>query len=121
MIKLVYCLTRRADVAPERFHAYWLEQHGPKVRQRKAALHALKYIQSHTVEPELNGLLQASRGMQPPYDGITEVWWDSADTLKAAIATPEGAQAMKDLLDDESTFIEFATSRLFVTEEHSIF
>jgi len=28
---------------------------------------------------------------------------------------------MKDLLDDESTFIEFATSRLFVTEEHSIF
>ena len=121
MIKLVYCLTRRPDVPAERFRTYWLEQHGPKVRARKAALNALKYIQSHTVEPGLNGLLQASRGMQPPYDGITEVWWNSAEALKAAIDTPQGAQAMKDLLDDESTFIEFATSRLFITEEHAIF
>lgn len=32
MIKLVYCLTRRPDVTPERFHTYWLEKHGPKVR-----------------------------------------------------------------------------------------
>ena len=121
MIKLVYCLTRRPDVPPARFHQYWLEQHGPKVRERKQALRALKYIQSHTVEPALNDMLQASRGMQPPYDGITEVWWDSAATLQAAVSTPEGAQAMKDLLDDESTFIEFSTSRLFITEEHSIF
>lgn len=121
MIKLVYCLTRRPDIPPERFHRYWLEQHGPKVRERKAALRALQYIQSHTIEPELNGLLQASRGMQPPYDGITEVWWDKVEDLQAALGTAEGAKAMKDLLDDESTFIEFATSRLFMTQEHQIF
>lgn len=121
MIKLVYCLTRRSDIPAERFHRYWLEQHGPKVAARKSALRALKYVQSHTVAPQLNDLLQASRGMQPPYDGITEVWWDSAQSLQDAVATQEGAQAMKDLLDDESTFIDFSTSRLFVTEEHAIF
>ena len=121
MFKLVYCLARRVDVAPERFHRYWLEQHGPKVRERRAALKARKYIQSHTFEPELNQLLQDSRGMQPPYDGITEVWWNSVDDLKAALATAEGARAMKELLDDESTFIDFANSRLFCTKEHLIF
>jgi hypothetical protein len=59
--------------------------------------------------------------MQPPYDGITEVWWDRVDDLKAALATAEGARAMKELLDDESTFIDFAHSRLFCTQEHLIF
>jgi hypothetical protein len=37
------------------------------------------------------------------------------------IGTPEGVKAMQDLLDNDSTFIEFSTSRLFITEEHSIF
>lgn len=121
MIKLVYCLARRQDVPAEAFHAYWLRQHAPKVRQRRQALRAVKYVQSHTVEPELNGLLQQSRGLQPPYDGITEVWWDSADALRAALGTPEGARAMRELLEDESTFIDFARSRVFMTEEHAIF
>ena len=121
MLKIVYCIRRRADVEPAKFYAYWLEQHGPKVKARQAALRAVRYVQSHTVEPELNGLLQQSRGLRPPYDGITEVWWNSADDLRAALATPEGAQAMKELQDDESRFIDFANSRLFMTQEHSIF
>ncbi len=121
MLKLVYCLARRADVPPEKFHAYWLQQHGPKVKERQKALRALKYIQSHTVEPELNDLLQQSRGLLPPYDGITEVWWENGDALRAALGTAEGAKAMKELLDDESTFIDFAKSRVFMTQEHPIF
>ncbi len=114
MIKLVYCLTRRTDVSAEVFHAYWLKEHAPKVAERQKALRAVKYVQSHTVEPELNALLQQSRGLEPPYDGITEVWW-------AALATPEGLKAMQELAEDESTFIDFAHSRVFMTREHGIF
>lgn len=121
MIKLVYCLSRRQDVPAEAFHAYWLRQHAPKVTIRKQALQAVKYVQSHAVEPALNDLLRQSRGLEAPYDGITEVWWDSADTLRAALATPEGVRAMQELLEDESTFIDFARSRVFLTEEHHIF
>lgn len=121
MIKLVYCIRRRNDISEERFHQYWLVQHGPKVLARQKSLGALKYIQSHTVDAELNSLLQKSRGMMPPFDGITEVWWESGNTLRAALATADGAKAMQELLDDESTFIDFATSNLFMTEEHPIF
>ncbi len=121
MIKLVYCLTRKKDVAPEAFHSYWLAQHAPKVTERQQALRATKYLQSHTVEPQLNELLRQSRGLEAPYDGITEVWWDSADALRAALGTPEGLKAMQELLEDESTFIDFARSRVFLTEEHAIF
>ena len=121
MIKLVYCLARRADVSAEAFYAYWGGQHAAKVLERQKALRAVKYVQSHTVEPSLNALLQQSRGLEPPYDGITEVWWESADALRAVLETPQGMRAMQELAEDESTFIDFARSRVFMTEEHAIF
>jgi hypothetical protein len=33
---------------------------------------------------------------------------------------PDGLKAMQELLDDESTFIDFGHSRLFFTEEHTV-
>lgn len=121
MIKLVYTIQRRPDVAAEDFYRYWLTQHAPKVVERQAALGAVRYVQSHTREADLNALLQQSRGLEPPYDGITEVWWNSAEDLRAALETPAGRQAMQDLLEDEATFIDFARSLCFITEEHPIF
>lgn len=121
MIKLVYCLTKRKDVTHEAFIRYWRNEHAKNVRSVQQAIGAVRYVQSHSCEPELNTLLAESRGMASGYDGVTEVWWNSADDLKAAFATPEGARAMQFLIDDESTFIDFSRSRLFMTEEHEIF
>lgn len=121
MIKLVYCLMRKQGITAEAFHSYWLQRHAPKVAERQKALRAVRYIQSHTVEPGINDLLQQSRGLKAPYQGITEIWWESIDALRAALSTPDGAKAMQELLEDESTFIDFAQSRLFLTEEHLIF
>jgi uncharacterized protein (TIGR02118 family) len=121
MIKLVYCIRRRADLSPEAFHAYWLERHGPLVREVARALRARRYVQSHTLATPANDALRASRGLAEPHDGITELWWESAEELAAATATPEGREAGARLLEDERRFIDFARSSLFVTEEHEIF
>jgi hypothetical protein len=120
VIKLVYCLTRKEDISAEAFASYWLQQHAPKVAERQKVLRATKYVQSHTAEPALNDVLRQSRGLEAPYDGITEIWWESADVVRAAMADPEGLKAMQELLDDESTFIDFGHSRLFFTEEHTV-
>jgi uncharacterized protein (TIGR02118 family) len=121
MIKLVYCLRRRSDVSPEEFRSYWLERHGPRVRGHAEVLKARKYVQSHTVDSPLNDVLTESRGMKPPYDGITEVWWDGVKDLEQALATPEGQAAGDDLIQDEAKFIDLGESRIFLTEEHTIF
>ena len=121
MIKLVYCLRKRADVTPEKFYDYWLRQHGPKVAGIADAISAVKYVQSHTSSPVLNHILLDSRGLAPAYDGITEVWWNGEEALMAALATKAGGEAMQMLLEDESTFIDFAQSRVFMTTEHGIF
>lgn len=119
MIKLVYCITRRADVSPEEFYRYWLDEHGPKVRSVAKAIGAVRYVQSHTVMPERNRALQDSRGLEPAYDGITEVWYPSGGSREASLE--ERAAAAQLLLDDEAKFIDFSRSRVFMTEEHEIF
>jgi len=121
MIKLVYCLRKRADVPDAEFHRYWLENHGPLVRGFAQAIGARKYIQSHTVLPALNEAFAASRDLATAYDGITEVWWDDAAALEAGMGTAEGQEAHRRLKEDEAKFIDFSQSRVFMTEEHEIF
>jgi len=122
MIKLVYCVKRRADVAPEAFRKHWLENHGPLVRSVAEATRALKYVQSHTVQDEaINEAARAPRGAGAPYDGITEIWWADADTLLEGAESPEGQAAYVRLIEDESTFVDLAASSLFFTEEHTVF
>jgi len=122
MIKLVYVVCRRADVSEADFHRYWLEKHGPLVRSFAKAIRARKYIQSHTMVPMEQARQAAQRrGMGEPYDGITEVWWDSTEEFNAGSATPEGQAAARALLEDEARFVDLKRSTIFVTDEHTIF
>jgi uncharacterized protein (TIGR02118 family) len=120
-IKLVYVIRAREGLPRAEFHRYWREEHAPKVEAAAAAIKAVRYVQSHTLDTPLNDLLVESRGMSPAYEGITEVWWDSIDDLQAAVSTDEGAAAMQLLLEDEATFIDFARSTIFLTEEIAVF
>ena len=81
MVELVYCLKKRDDIDSDRFYHCWLEQHGPLVKSVSEAIGASRYVQSHTTLPELNALMIESRGLQAPYDGVTEVWWESMAAL----------------------------------------
>lgn len=121
MIKLVYCIVRRADVPAEAFYRYWLEEHGPKVKAVADAIGACRYVQSHTTLPEANAALKASRGLADGYDGITEVWFEDDAAFERAMSTPEGQAAGAMLVADEATFIDFARSSVFLTREHVIF
>jgi uncharacterized protein (TIGR02118 family) len=111
MIKLVYCIRRHPDKTPEEFHRYWLETHGPLVRSVADDIGAVRYVQSHIAEPELNGLLAASRGSGEPYDGVTEVWWNSVEEMAASMSTPAGQEAQRRLVEDEATLSTSRTRR----------
>ena len=121
MIKLVYCVRKRGDITDEEFHRYWLENHGPLVKSFAETMKATRYVQSHTVLPEVNQAIMEARGMKLPYDGITELWWNSLEDLMAGSGSEEGAKVGETLKADESKFIDFSESRIFFTEEHEIF
>jgi EthD domain len=122
MIKLVYVVRKRGDVSEKDFHEYWLKKHGPLVRGFAKSMRAKKYVQSHTVFEDAGAQIRATRPkMKETYDGITEVWWDTLEDFSSGGDPAERANAARALLEDESKFIDFERSSIFLTEEHEIF
>jgi uncharacterized protein (TIGR02118 family) len=120
MIKLVFCCRRRVGMTIEEFQERWLDVHGPLVRRLREKLPMMKrYVQSHTLVGPMNEALSAGRGTKEAYDGITEVWFDSLETM--AGQDVDAATASQELFEDEAKFIDFANSSVFITQEHEIF
>ena len=79
-----------------------------------------RYVQSHLIPGPGTDGLRSSRGSAEPYDGITEVWFDSLESVGAA-TTEEALAAGRALLKDEARFLDLPNCSLFLTEEHEIF
>lgn len=78
-----------------------------------------KYAQVKTLSEELNRRVASSRpGLEPEFDGISEVWLDSVEAYERAWGSPEGIATMKRFLDDEKNFIDWSRSTVFLAEEH---
>jgi uncharacterized protein (TIGR02118 family) len=78
---------RRPDLAPEAFHSYWRDVHGP--------IGALvpgvrRYVQHHAV-PDLY-----ARGREPVYDGVAQTWFDDLEAMRAAAGTEQLAATVDD-------------------------
>ena len=80
-----------------------------------------RYVQSHTLDSELNQGLRTSRSAGPPYDGITEMWWADTEAFEKSLGSEAGIAAGMDLLEDEHRFVDTEASAIFLTEEHEIF
>ena len=117
MIKFVMCITRHPDMTRDAFQDYWKNQHGPFFMKNADIMGAKKYVQSHTLNTPLNEGLRASRNMQPEYDGVAEVWFESEAALMEGMSSPEGQELGAALLEDENTFINHEKSCAFIVEE----
>jgi len=97
-----------------------MNKHGPFFMDNAEAMGAKKYVQSHTLDTPLNEGLRASRGMQPEYDGVAEVWFDSEEALIQGMNSPEGQELGAALLEDEGKFIDHSKSSAFIVEEYDL-
>jgi hypothetical protein len=117
--KVTYLLTRKDGMTAEDCHRTWLADHGPLVASFARASGMARYVQSHTIAPEINQMIGAGRGLAAPLDGITEVWVRPGG---APSPDPETARhAGPILVEDERRFVEMGRSRCFMTREHEIF
>jgi uncharacterized protein (TIGR02118 family) len=106
MIKLVYCITKKAGLTDEEFFRYWENIHAP-IGVRIPRLR--KLVQSHRVTVP-------GDERQPDYDGIAELWFDNVEALLAA----RQSQEWKASTEDEKKFIDHNKVAYFVSEEHII-
>lgn len=121
MIKMIFCVKRRAELSEDDFYTYWLNKHGPLVRSKSEALDIRRYVQSHTQKAELGAVVSTARGMkQQGFDGVAELWWDSFEAFDRILASEAGQKASAELAEDEAKFIDMEASTIFFTEEHEV-
>ena len=120
MIKLVFCLRRLPHLSRQEFQRYWLESHGPLVRELAPHLGMKRYVQVHTVTSAFSEAMSRHRGAPDDFDGVAELWWDSVDDFARAGTTKEGRDAGRRLLEDEKRFIDLTRSPIWFGEEHAL-
>ena len=106
MIKLVYCIRKKAGLTDEEFFRYWQNIHGP-IGARIPRLR--KLVQSHR-------LTVPGDKSNPDFDGVAELWFDDVEALLVARRSPE----WKASTADEANFIDHNKVAYFVSEEHVI-
>lgn len=83
MFKAVILLTRADGASRDEFRAWWLERHAPLARQ----LPGVRRLVFNLVA-----------GDDAPYDGISELWFDSREAFDAAYASEIGKAVAADSL-----------------------
>jgi len=106
MIKLVYCVTKKADLTDEEFFRHWKNVHGPIGAQIPGVR---RLVQSHR-------LAVPEDRYQPDYDGMAELWFDDVQALLEARQSPQ----WKASSEDEAKFIDHSRVAYFVSQEHMI-
>jgi uncharacterized protein (TIGR02118 family) len=79
--------TRRPDLTPEAFGAYWRDVHAPIGLDLPGMR---RYVQHHAV-PALY-----AKGRQPAFDGVAQVWFDDVASFRSGMASPIGAALAQD-------------------------
>ncbi|MCP9628198.1 EthD domain-containing protein [Rhodopseudomonas palustris] len=122
MLKLTMFSRRLPGLSREQFDQHWRDRHGPLVRSHQAVLRIRRYVQtSPLAEPAAQESLRASRGMiAVDFDGLAELWWDSLEDHAAARTTAEGAAALRQLIEDERSFVDLSRSLAWYGAERQI-
>jgi len=109
MVKLIICVKRRSGMTSDEFDAYWQNQHGPLVKSVPEFMrHVRKYVQCHLAHNSV------PVGAEAPYDGVAELWFDSAEELKRAFNEPRYLEIIR---PDEHKFADLSGCISFVTQE----
>lgn len=106
MYKVITLLKRRPGMSVEQFQQYWREEHA-QVAAKTPSLR--RYVQSHA-------LVQGYAKGELPYDGISEMWFDSKAEYDAA-QDPTFAQR---LAQDASEFVDASKRVVMTVDVHVI-
>jgi EthD domain len=121
MIKMIVEVWKNPDMTDAQFARRWLVEHGALVRKNARAMGFVRYIQSHKrPSPAIEAFAQG-RGWKAAPDGLTEVWWESEDSMNAALGSSAGQAASRELEADEIQFCDNRKLSAFLAVEEVIF
>lgn len=93
MFKAIILLARAEGTSREEFREWWLERHAPLARR----LPGLRRLVFNLVDTE-----------GAPYDGVSELWFDSQEAFEAAYETEVGKAVAADSLANVGARVRLA-------------
>ncbi|WP_179443440.1 EthD domain-containing protein [Rhodococcus sp. ACPA1] len=110
MIKIIVTGKRKPSLTLAEFDDYWNNHHGPLAIEVSDALHIRKYVQCVRLDvPQADIVSSGRSGSADMPDFIAELWFDSAEDMAQAFASPEGQKANQRLAADEDEFCDRST------------
>lgn len=109
MIKFTILLKRKPSLTHREFVEYHRHEHAPLFMSTAVVRDTVRrYVQQHALPVELPGL--------PPvkYDGITELWFDSVDSLARCFSD---AEYLEKIRPDEAKFLDLHGCDFIVSTE----
>lgn len=103
MIKVIALVKKRSDLTMEEFERIWTKEHTPLAVRLGQKPYRVNIIRS---------AVDADR--PAPFDGTAEMYWPSEEAFRAALASPAGLIAGKDV----ANFAEQV--QLVIVDEHVI-
>lgn len=94
-LKIIRTVRRRPDLTLEQFKARWMTGHVP-LEKKVIEMAPVRRIIASFALPETAG------GLQPAFDGMAELYFESLDDIRALFASPVPAMMRK----DEEDFID---------------
>jgi hypothetical protein len=114
MIKVVYCIRRKAGLTHADFLAYWELVHAPIVLANVEVLRISSYVRTVPLDRAFSPRVERPGTMQPRYDGIAELAWATEDDMRHAFESEPALAVQRRLALDEHNFIDQAASSRWI-------
>ena len=106
MFKMIVQVRRRPGLSDAFFYPRWHDQHGDLVRSVADAVGFRRYVQAHRLVDAAVASAAARWGWSNVSDGQAELWWESESAMNAALSSPRGIEASRELEVDEQDFTD---------------
>ncbi len=117
MIRYINCFRKASDISIEDFREYWQgAEFDELIRKSVELTEAIRYSKNLTLQVSMGDHLISDRGLDQPYDGILEYYWENAHHLPDVYASEEGRALVQQTARYQSQFIDLAHSTAFFTE-----
>lgn len=118
MIRYINCFRKKSGISEQEFREYWCSPEYNELIEKLADFYAVaRYTKNLALKVEMGQRLISDRGMDEPYDGIIEYYWDNAHQLSALYETPEARALTEQVGQYQDKFIDLSRSTAFFSDD----
>lgn len=117
MLKITFLMRRLESLSREEFQTYYRKVHTQVAPNATETLGMRRYVQLHALPEDVNDAFGESRGGEPSFDAVAEIWLDDYEAYERHWNSEEGKEVLQRLLEDEKNFVDWSRSVIMMSKE----